>query len=176
MRNVYRGRWADAVAALGALRAELGEKAPAFVFIEAWTHGASGVSRENVVRLMGTRGDVEGDGFAAMARMLKAVHAGSPDDVLAVPHEALSIAWEDAQYAAWVADIYAGIGARDHAMRWLERAVDLGFLLPTFMAEHDPYLAGLRDDPDFRALVRRAQLEQVRLGAEFRERVAGWDG
>ena len=175
MRDQYRGRWADALAAVGAVRSELGEASPTFVFMEAWTHAAFGVSDEKVVHLMGTRADVEGDGFAAMARMLKAVHAGRPDDVLSVPGESLSTAWDDAQYAAWVADIYAGAGARDQAMRWLERAVDLGFLLSTFMAQLNPYLAGLRDDPDFKALMRRAQLEQVRLGAEFQERVAGWD-
>jgi len=45
------------------------------------------------------------------------------------------------------------IGQHADAFRLLRRSVDLGFINFPFLAEHDPFLADLRRDPGFTALL-----------------------
>ncbi|MDH5588873.1 MAG: tetratricopeptide repeat protein, partial [Gemmatimonadota bacterium] len=62
-------------------------------------------------------------------------------------------------FARALAECYALAGARDEALRWLERAVDLGLLSEAFIATHDGFLASLRDDPGFGVIVARVRSE-----------------
>ena len=52
-----------------------------------------------------------------------------------------------------IAQGYALAGMPEHAMRWLARAVDRGFINYPFLAEHDPCLANLRGLPEFQQLM-----------------------
>jgi eukaryotic-like serine/threonine-protein kinase len=56
--------------------------------------------------------------------------------------------------ALFLAEGYALIGRRDDALRWLERAVQQGFINYPFLAG-DPFLASLRGDADGDALLAR---------------------
>jgi len=49
----------------------------------------------------------------------------------------------------------------DLALRWLEQAIRWGFVNPRFHGEYNPFLAPLRGDPRFQALMEMAQ-EQTR--------------
>jgi adenylate cyclase len=61
---------------------------------------------------------------------------------------------------------FASVGDSDEALRWLSRAIEMGFINHRFFAEHDPFLARLRGDPRFEALMERARAKQRELEAE----------
>lgn len=52
---------------------------------------------------------------------------------------------------------YARAGDAASAIRWLDAAVDRGFINYPFLARHDPFFAPLRDDARFRALLDRVR-------------------
>ncbi len=64
----------------------------------------------------------------------------------------------DHDIAYWLATAYALLGERDEAFEWLERAINLGNENRTWF-EADPNWEGLRDNPRFRALMRRIEAE-----------------
>jgi hypothetical protein len=45
----------------------------------------------------------------------------------------------------------------NHALEWLERAIVWGFSNHRFLSEHSRFLAPLRGDPRFEALLERAR-------------------
>jgi hypothetical protein len=51
--------------------------------------------------------------------------------------------------------VYAGLGQRDSAFLWLEKAYKERDVHLVFLAAHDPKWDDLREDPRFRALVDR---------------------
>jgi hypothetical protein len=57
-----------------------------------------------------------------------------------------------------VALVYLGLGDRDRALDWLEKACDNHSGWLTQMAKNDPRLDGLRFEPRFREILRRMGL------------------
>ena len=72
----------------------------------------------------------------------------------------LELAKMDKEFSWWLADSFALMGDTDEALRWLESAIDLGFTNHHFWSEIDPFLAPLRPDPCFQALMNRARDKQ----------------
>jgi tetratricopeptide (TPR) repeat protein len=67
----------------------------------------------------------------------------------------------------WLAAVAsASVGDSDEALRWLSSAIEMGFINHRFFAEHDPFLAKLRGDPRFEALMERARAKQREIEAE----------
>ena len=50
-------------------------------------------------------------------------------------------------------------------LRWLRRAVEMGCLMPDFFVRYNPFLANLRDDPEFQSIVTSAHLGSIRMRA-----------
>jgi hypothetical protein len=65
-----------------------------------------------------------------------------------------------------VAAASAGVGETDEALHWLSRAIEMGFINHRFFAEVDPFLAKLRGNPRFEALMERAREKQREIEAE----------
>ena len=57
-------------------------------------------------------------------------------------------------------------GQRDEALRRLSGAIEIGFINHRFFAEHVPFLATLRGDPCFEALMERARAKEREIEAE----------
>lgn len=70
----------------------------------------------------------------------------------------------DHDIAYWLATTYAMLGDREDAMKWLERAIDLGNENRTWF-ESDPNWESYHGDPRFRELMHRVEVD-LRKGAE----------
>jgi TolB-like protein len=61
----------------------------------------------------------------------------------------------DMLFSWLLADCYALLDEPEQALKWLGNAVAGGFLNRAFFSEHDPWLAALRHEPDFRSVMER---------------------
>jgi eukaryotic-like serine/threonine-protein kinase len=68
-------------------------------------------------------------------------------------------AWQDYWIPYTVAQGYALLGETAEALRWLEHAVDKGWINYPYLSEVDPWLQNIRSDPRFEELMRRVKRE-----------------
>ena len=61
----------------------------------------------------------------------------------------------DPQFSYFVGSIFVLAGMNEHAMDWIENALDRGFFNYPFVAQQDPLLNNLRDTPQFNELLAR---------------------
>lgn len=60
----------------------------------------------------------------------------------------------------WVgAEIYAMNGNVDEALEWLQYGLEIGAINYPFLAEVDPWLASIRNEPRFKKLMERVKYE-----------------
>jgi eukaryotic-like serine/threonine-protein kinase len=68
----------------------------------------------------------------------------------------------DEYYGVFLAELLARVGCCDDALYWLDRATNWGLAFsPSFLAGHDRFLAPLRGDPRFEALMNKAREKQL---------------
>ena len=72
----------------------------------------------------------------------------------------------DKELSWTAAAAFASVGDTDEALRWLSGAIEMGFINHCFFAEQDPFLATLRGDPRFEALMDRARAKQREIEPE----------
>jgi hypothetical protein len=63
----------------------------------------------------------------------------------------------DEWFPNFIAACLTHVGNNDGALEWLERAIAWGFSNHRFLSEHSRFLAPLRGDPRFEALMERAR-------------------
>ena len=73
-------------------------------------------------------------------------------------------AW-DAEVPWFLASAHAAVGAKDEALLWLDRAIELGMINYPFLSKHDWYLDNIRGDARFDQAMERAKGEWKRLEA-----------
>jgi tetratricopeptide (TPR) repeat protein len=78
--------------------------------------------------------------------------------LMTAPYEAS--ARRDGQTSWNLAACFARLGERERALRWIENAVDRGFVPVTFFERLDPFLAPLRGEPRFGALMEQARQKE----------------
>lgn len=67
------------------------------------------------------------------------------------------VARTDEYYPLFLANALAPVGDTDEALEWLEQAISWGFTNHRFLSQHDRFLAPLRGEPRFQALMDRAR-------------------
>jgi non-specific serine/threonine protein kinase len=68
-------------------------------------------------------------------------------------------AWQDYWIPYTVAEGYALLGETTEALRWLEHAVDKGWINYPYLSEIDPWLHNIRGEPRFEQLMERVKRE-----------------
>jgi len=80
--------------------------------------------------------------------------------------EAIHSMTEDLELAAWwddftpvvVADGYVLIGEEEKAIRWIDRAIEMGTTNVLFLGDHEPFLRNLRGNAHFELLLEKAKM------------------
>ena len=91
---------------------------------------------------------------ARVTRFLAHALSGRQHDALAtVTPEVESAASTSDVFARFLADGYAIAGVPERALHWLVVAVERGYINYPFLAQHNPCLDSLRDDPRFQELL-----------------------
>jgi tetratricopeptide (TPR) repeat protein len=71
----------------------------------------------------------------------------------------------DKELSWMAAAAFASVGETKEALHWLSGAIEMGIINHRFFSEHDPFLAKLRGDPRFEALMERARVKQREIEA-----------
>jgi hypothetical protein len=110
--------------------------------------------------------DPGNDVVLRLALMIDRALAPDRDGMNALVTPAFDLyARHDGQSAWTMAACYAKLGDGEQALAWLEHAIDRGFIPVQFLATVDPFLASLRGDPRFEALMDRARDRQRAVDA-----------
>ncbi len=150
-------RWQDAVAS--------GEDAPVKSFFLAIFAAYAG-RLDEACDLLSQFADV---GFGAMSTFSSVLRVLLLQDTEAAVRllEGQSVkdyARLDKEMSWWLAAGFSFVGEVDEALHWLANAIDLGFVNHVFFSKMDPFLAKLRGDPRFKALMERARQKQLEFG------------
>jgi len=147
------GSWREAIAT--------GGEAPIKTFFLAIIAAYAGCLDE-ACSLFGQFADADLGGMSTVSSVLKALFLR--DAQTAAPllenQTTRNYAKLDKEMSWWLAAGCSHCGWTEEALQWLANAIDLGFVNHRFFSKIDPFLATLRGDPRFEALMERARENQ----------------
>jgi non-specific serine/threonine protein kinase len=91
--------------------------------------------------------------------LLHALRGNRSQALETVSEEWTGTAWQDYWVPYTVAQGYALLGETAEAIRWLEHAVDKGWINYPYLSEVDPWLQNIRGTPQFAKLMQRVKRE-----------------
>ena len=131
-----------------------------------WVLMLDGRAAEAVAVGEGFPSEVRGTVPARIASFLLCALAGDRQGALAaVTPEIEAAAGATDVFSRFLAQGFALAGMPEPALRWLEVAVERGFVNHPFLARHDPFLRGLRGEPRFERLMEVARARWQRFEA-----------
>ena len=147
------GRWRDAIAS--------GGEAPIKTFFLAIFAAYAG-RLDEACPLFAQFAEAEPGGMSTLSSVLSALFrrdakaaAGLLEDRTTRDYATL-----DKEMSWWLAAGCSHCGWTEEALHWLANAIDLGFVNHRFLSTIDPFLAALRGEPRFQAIMERAREKQ----------------
>lgn len=133
---------------------------PTTRMVHALILAANGRRDEAITLLDGVAQDTPDMAWASMAPAMAHALRGDREGVLRAmtPELRAASAWDDI-FCWWAADALALVGENEAALDFVERAADFGWINYPFLAQHEPFLAGIRGEPRFRRLMDRVRRE-----------------
>jgi non-specific serine/threonine protein kinase len=146
------GRFDDAAEQIR--RAYEMHKGSAFGFVYGHLLALQGRRDEAYPVLEYVEQDKSEDFFSSLSAFLRNALQGNRGKALqTVTHEMNKAAKNDLHYSTYMAECYALIKEKDKALKWLESAIDRGFINYPFLSRIDPFLENLRGDERFEKLM-----------------------
>jgi len=112
--------------------------------------------REEAISLFEEEGAaLAGTAYGSMSLFLSRALQGDAEGAVkhVTPQLEKASSWQE-YFALLLADGYSLLGHHDAAIRWLQAAVAQGFINYPYLADHSPFLAPIRDDPRYQAMLR----------------------
>ena len=101
-----------------------------------------------------------GDIIAQWVRFSRNVYENDRENALKTLTEELrNVCWQDPEAVWLMAGCFALINDREQALKWLEHAIDRGWINYPLFANNDPFLENIRGDPRFKKLMERVKHE-----------------
>jgi len=147
------GRWRDAIAS--------GGEAPIKTFFLAVIAAYAG-RLDEACPLFAQFADAELGGMSTLSSALGALFRRDTKAAAGLLEGQVirDYATRDKEMSWWVAAGCSHCGWTEEALHWLANAIDLGFVNHRFLSTIDPFLAALRGEPRFQALMERARERQ----------------
>jgi hypothetical protein len=97
-----------------------------------------------------------------LSAVLRALFRGDADAAASLlDSQALrDFAMLDKEFSSWLAAGFSYCGQTEEALHWLANSIELGFVNYHFFSAVDPFLARMRGEPRFEALMQRAREKQ----------------
>jgi tetratricopeptide (TPR) repeat protein len=151
------GRYDEALA-LTQRSVDIDPDNPSHRMIHALMRAANGQASDAATLLDAVARDTPHMAWAQLATAMACALRGDREGVLRVMTPALrEAAWWDDIFCWWTADCFALVGERDASLDFLERAVEFGIINYPFLAQYEPFLANVRDEPRFARLMVRVR-------------------
>jgi len=103
---------------------------------------------------------IPGSDYAKLGLILKcAIKGNSEKAFLEMTPDFQENIQRDLIDTQWVASIFSLMNEKDEALKWLENAIDKGFINYPFLNEYDSFLENIRGEERFKKLMERVKYE-----------------